>query len=78
MKDERRKSPRLKLEKPVAASVKANVSGEVLEVSPGGLLMRVRKKLPAATAYLIGLAFTDGEVLAPRGRPALLALRVRY
>jgi len=62
MKNERRKSPRLKLEKPIAASVRAYVSGQVLDVSSGGLLMRIRKKLPVATAYLIRLAFADGEV----------------
>ena len=62
MKNERRKNPRLKLEKPVAASVRAYVSGQVLDVSSGGLLMRVRKKLPVATAYLVRLAFADGEV----------------
>jgi hypothetical protein len=64
MKDERRKNPRLKLEKPVAASVRAYVSGQVLDVSSGGLLMRVRKKLPVGAAYALRLAFADGEVTA--------------
>jgi hypothetical protein len=64
MKDERRKSPRVKLEKPVAASVRTYASGQVVEVSAGGLLMRVRKKLPAGTVYVMCLAFADGEVKA--------------
>jgi PilZ domain len=62
MKDERRKSPRLKLDKPVAATVRAYISGQVLDVSSGGLLMRVRKKLAVGEAYAMRLAFPDGEV----------------
>ena len=61
MNDERRRSPRLKLEEPVAAKVRTYVSGLVLDVSESGLLMRVGKPLAPGTAYAMRLAFPDGE-----------------
>ena len=62
MKDERRKSPRLKLEKPAAAKRRTFVSAEVLDVSADGLLMRVRKPLSAGTSYALRFKGADCEI----------------
>jgi hypothetical protein len=62
MMEERRKTPRLKLEKPVAAKVRTFVSGQMLDVSAGGLLMRVRKPLAVGTVYAMRLVFPDAQV----------------
>lgn len=62
MRNERRRSPRTKLEKPAAASVRAFISGQVLDVSAGGLRLRLPKKLPAGIFCVLRLALGDGEV----------------
>ena len=61
MSDDRRKSPRVKLEKPAAASVRAYILGQVLNISSGGLFLRVRKRLAVGAVYNMRLAFADGE-----------------
>ena len=62
MAEERRRSPRHKLEEPVAADVRTFLPGQVQEVSATGLLMRVRKPLAAGTVYAMRLVFPDAEV----------------
>lgn len=61
MSDERRKSPRVKLEEPAAASVRAYILGQVFDISSGGILLRVRKRLAVGAVYNMRLAFKDGE-----------------
>jgi hypothetical protein len=61
MADDRRKSPRFKLEEPMAAKVRTYVSGQVLDVSISGLRMRVRKPLGPGTGYVMRLAFPERD-----------------
>lgn len=62
MKDERRRSKRLKLEKPAPAKLRTFVSAEVLDVSTDGLLMRVRKPLSAGAPYTLRFTSPLGEI----------------
>jgi len=61
MASERRRSPRVHLEKPSAASIRTYILGQVLNVSSGGLLLRVRKRLAIGAVYNMRLAFKDGD-----------------
>lgn len=65
MSDDRRRSPRVRLEKPAAASVRAHILGQVLNISSSGIFLRVRKRLMIGAVYNMRLAFQDGaaEVL---------------
>lgn len=62
MAEDRRRSPRRKLDEPVTAKVRTFVGGQIQEVSSTGLLMRVRKPLAVGTVYAMRLVFPDAEV----------------
>jgi hypothetical protein len=62
MSDERRRSTRVHLEKPAAASVRTYILGQVLNVSSGGIFLRVRKRLLVGAVYTMRLSFPEGAV----------------
>lgn len=62
MSGERRKTPRLTLEKPAAAKVHTCVSGRVLEIGSKGLSMTVRKPMDVGSAHALRLSFPEGGV----------------
>ena len=62
MKDEHRRNPRLKPGEPVPAKVPIYVTGEILDLSESGLLMRVRRHLAPGSFHTMRLVFADGEV----------------
>ncbi len=59
---ERRKSQRLRLIAPLAAKVRTFASAQVVDVSEGGILLRIRKPLPAGAVYEMRLQLPSGEV----------------
>ncbi len=62
MEEERRKFERLRLDRPVDASLHALIGGKILDVSADGLLVRVQKRLDVGETYAVRLVFADDEV----------------
>lgn len=59
MDEERRKNERVKLGKPVSARLKTYASGSVIDVSPEGMSIKVRKRLEIGSLFRLEIAFPD-------------------
>jgi len=56
---DRRKSERVKLKKPVSARLATYASGRVVDVSPQGISVKVRKRLKVGSVYRLAIAFPE-------------------
>jgi hypothetical protein len=60
---ERRRSQRLQLIAPLTAKVRSFTSAQVVDVSEGGLLLRIQKPLPHGALYEMRLELPAGETI---------------
>jgi len=62
MTQERRRSPRRKPEGVVPVQIRTYLPCQVVDLSAEGILIRVRKPLPAGTSFGLKLSLASGEV----------------